>query len=1130
MLDVDIFINDELADISDAEKLKFAVTYSIAEIQKLNKRQSAHTTTITLPLTATNKKIFGFVDDINSTEGLDQRVQPTARVEVNGTEILKGIAKVVSPEIGEGIRINLLGDNSDWHQQLKEKNLQSLDLSSEDHDYLTTSIIDSWTFDPSLRKYVYPLINYGGLNLIKNGVPVVNVEDMHPAVHIRSLVEKIFQEIGYKINSEFLNSDFFNRLFLPFTNETFIAESGFTDDKLFRAKTSADLVTTEANKIVTFDDITGDGFDDGSNLGTLSFAGLVGTTYTVTENAIMDFIFEGELEILLAAQNTRVGIHFVKNGTLATGTRLTGWLHQFVSLPNVGDKVKYKRSTGFINVFVGDVISVYIESNRINDITKLNSGAVFYNRVKSVMVAGQNVSLEENLPDETQLSFMQGLKHLFNLYFVTDPITRTVTMEPEDDFYLDTSENWTDKIALDKKMSLKFLGNEFKREITFSYKDDSSDVFVTEFNRQNKFVLASEDVELENKFSQKGTTILDNPFFASTIMDIAPEINFITTKIPKMWNELMTEGTIPNKNTEYTPRILFYNDAQPIPSGEEWTIYQNIESGESIDRQTIYPNFYSVEEVVDNQNSLYFNDSFRSNGLFQKFYRNHIETINKSRLLTIWLNLSESDISKFASFDSNGKSGFQIPIFIDSTKAEIRGNYRVNKIINYTPNRITKVELLRIVSDAPLNKITTIADDPRTLPTGPVVIGPFNPVGPVPVAPTTGSTPKSPSTPSGTGTGSTAQTGMPVSAPPNETTGAGGVTMGTGLNNPTEGGTVIGTFNDPKEGDKLQIGGGDTEIPSNVIAVDEDSNFRINGDFLLTTVGGQLVTCYYTSSRDSLLHPVVIGASQGIEIGDAPFVFQAETITFENAVIANGGSLTAAEKSAIDIYIIDAKNNTDAWFNDTIADYPLVGASSFAHAINLKTPGTFDLIFVNTLSGDHTSNGFQLNGSSSYARTGIIPSASLTLNSVALEVYSRTNIAENAQDLACNTIVLTQRLTWLIRSLANVSFFDAYDVTGGRHSETQTSSLGGFLANRLSPTDSRLFRNGLQYGIAINTSGGTQPTHELYLGANNGAGTAAAFASKELAGAGVFNGLTPAQALAQYTARQTLNTSLSRNV
>ncbi len=257
--------------------------------------------------------------------------------------------------------------------------------------------------------------------------------------------------------------------------------------------------------------------------------------------------------------------------------------------------------------------------------------------------------------------------------------------------------------------------------------------------------------------------------------------------------------------------------------------------------------------------------------------------------------------------------------------------------------------------------------------------------------------------------------------------------------------------------------------------------------------------------------------------------FDSDAQAYFTAVEAAGGSLTLAEKNAIDIYIIEAKGNDDPWWNDLIAWYPMVGGNAAGFAVNAKNPGTFNLTFVNTIGGDFSGTGWTPNGLNSYGRTNILDT-DLILNNLYMSYYSRTNVAEDACDIGARDGTGTMQTALFVRfNTLNLSFFDSYNTGAGRVSVVSANNTGYIQGSRRASNDSEIYRNGI--GLAtIVTSGGTQPAFELYLGARNNAGVAALFSSKETAGVGIGLGLTDAQALADFNAIQTMNTSLSRQV
>lgn len=254
-----------------------------------------------------------------------------------------------------------------------------------------------------------------------------------------------------------------------------------------------------------------------------------------------------------------------------------------------------------------------------------------------------------------------------------------------------------------------------------------------------------------------------------------------------------------------------------------------------------------------------------------------------------------------------------------------------------------------------------------------------------------------------------------------------------------------------------------------------------------------------------------------------------DALSFFSAIEEGGGEISRQERRAVSDYVKQAKNDPNAWWDSTHADYPMVGGTAASCAVNLKNPGTFDLTWVNTVAGDFTSTGWTPNGVNSYARTGLLPSAVLTLNSVTLEYYSRDNTNEAAIDMGCLD-GFTKMVELIVRNGGNTIWSAHNDnVVQGRLTAAQADASGGITASRNGAGSSVLYRKGVSYG-SIGTSGGTLPAYEIIIGARANAGVISLYSTKESAGNLVADGLTAAQALAQYNARQAMNTALSRQV
>jgi hypothetical protein len=80
--------------------------------------------------------------------------------------------------------------------------------------------------------------------------------------------------------------------------------------------------------------------------------------------------------------------------------------------------------------------------------------------------------------------------------------------------------------------------------------------------------------------------------------------------------------------------------------------------------------------------------------------------------------------------------------------------------------------------------------------------------------------------------------------------------------------------------------------------------------------------------------------------------------TYITAVLTAGGSLSAGQQTAIQTLFTSLKSA--GLYNDILIMYPMVGGTLPSHAINAKTPGTYNLTWYGTPSAN--SNGTYLNG------------------------------------------------------------------------------------------------------------------------------------------------------------------------
>lgn len=345
---------------------------------------------------------------------------------------------------------------------------------------------------------------------------------------------------------------------------------------------------------------------------------------------------------------------------------------------------------------------------------------------------GQTYDLKNVIDNEsTQLSFVKGVIHAFNLQFTTDVESRKVFIEPFNDFFMDEKDavDWTSKIDLSKVQEDKWANTDLKREFIFKYKTDSNDKKVESRGIQYWDGILDEFPYREflpDSF-EVGTQVYENPFFAGSYNSgdgmTSGFGSWAVSNTPfraNLWG-LCDSGAIPNgwqscrpdKGYNFVPRLLNYvkdncnggsfggkyiasvqnfsdTDVEIISTGTTTPAskYEVLCRACSYDDNTEYGNAMNpLTYSSKNQGSYdcttgtsYGQYPYR--GLYQTYYQSMIEMQKENpKIKIVYLNLNASD---FVSLD------LRRLVYVEGYY------YRINRIIDYKPNsnETTKVELI----------------------------------------------------------------------------------------------------------------------------------------------------------------------------------------------------------------------------------------------------------------------------------------------------------------------------------------------------------------------------------------------------------------------------------------------------
>jgi hypothetical protein len=251
-----------------------------------------------------------------------------------------------------------------------------------------------------------------------------------------------------------------------------------------------------------------------------------------------------------------------------------------------------------------------------------------------------------------------------------------------------------------------------------------------------------------------------------------------------------------------------------------------------------------------------------------------------------------------------------------------------------------------------------------------------------------------------------------------------------------------------------------------------------------------------------------------------PYLFGASLDPDAQAFITAAGITNPTQQGAINTLVLALKGYS-IWTKFK-AIYPIVGGTASAHAVNLKTPGTYNMSFATGVT--HSSTGM-ISGGAGYADTNLNQSL-LSQNSTHLSFYSRTNLNTNQAEIgihAGNYNLMQIRVSGTAYYLIN---------TPGLPTVAEADSRGFFIGNRQASNDIDAWKNGVKI-LNGTTASGTVASGNLFLLAYNniqGGGGAAAVSTKECAFASIGDGLTDTDGANFYTAVQAYQTTLGRSI
>lgn len=303
---------------------------------------------------------------------------------------------------------------------------------------------------------------------------------------------------------------------------------------------------------------------------------------------------------------------------------------------------------------------------------------------------------------------------------------------------------------------------------------------------------------------------------------------------------------------------------------------------------------------------------------------------------------------------------------------------------------------------------------------------------------------------------------------------------------------------------------------SNIIGATNSTYTLVNED------GATNITCQVTATND-------FGSASATS---NTLAIPAFTDADAQAFITAASITNPTQQSAINTLVTDLKGY-GVW-SKMKALYPFVGGTASQHKFNLKDPRDLDAAFrlVFNGGGTHSSTGYLPNGTNGYADTKLVPSTDFTTYNHHISLYSRTNNQRDSWNGAYMNSGQAER--FILRSTdapSGAFYYWSYGWAASSIFTANTDSRGLFLVTNRSASDREAYRNGTTLATnTFNMSAYIPVSISLFIGSNNVNGSPSTYDNKEIAFGSLGDGLTDTEAANFYTAVQTFQTTLSRNV
>lgn len=611
---------------------QIGIDRGLMDITTLNGLLSDGAQGITVPLNRNNNIAANWPARIGVCDSLATQGNFRACYQYNQITYVDGFAKItditslITHDCAE-MKVSLIG-NQGWIAELQDCKLTDIDAGS--HEYTEANIVASWdrANQDTLGVAYYP-VHYGDTDTGTAGDQgdEFDYTDLRPHVYFDKILEGIFANTSYSLcQTGFLESDPWRGLTWIYTGDGFGTEAEDIENVNVQAATGIINGATPNWEQPLFQQILA---DDDANMNLGVFTAKYLAEYTITFDFTIDISNYSSLELDFQTRLT-----LLKNGstilgggpwqpntdfTFSSGVWTISFTDTFCLSPNETLELRFTGPQNIISIGGTNTLTITAAVGSCTGLTI------------------DNASL---LPEVSCMDFLDSIRIMFGLIFLTNEQTREVCLTPINEYFdFDNVDYWDDKVDACQLVDHRFLHGDVARCHKFVWTIDEEDGWIEELERIDNLTRGdfwSEEICLNDNYT--GTQEY-KPIFSPTVnyTEFSPTTY---SSFPRLWTEFqLLEANTPEASYTFGYHFAYFagtlTAANPLGRTPVWN---------APDASAGLPYAYQQSFLNQDEYNLAFNDA-GSNfpGLVSTYFSDITQGLTSGRIVEVkgWLNKLE---------------------------------------------------------------------------------------------------------------------------------------------------------------------------------------------------------------------------------------------------------------------------------------------------------------------------------------------------------------------------------------------------------------------------------------------------------------------------------------------------------